>query len=69
MDRTPVTSSNIAEVGYDESSNTLEIQFNDQSVYQYIDVPKTVFESLVSAASVGQYFHANIRGQFRYSKI
>jgi KTSC domain len=69
MDRIPVSSSNIAEVGYDEQSTTLEILFLNQSIYQYFDVPKDVYDSLVSATSVGQYFNANIRGEYRFAKV
>ena len=68
MNRIPVSSSNIAEVGYDEQSNTMEILFTNHSVYQYFDVPKNVHNALISAASVGQFFHQQIRGQYRFAK-
>ena len=35
MMRIPVASSNVATVGYDEATNTLEVEFKDGSVYQY----------------------------------
>lgn len=42
MNRKSVTSSNIASIGYDETSETLEIEFKNGGVYQYFDVPQGV---------------------------
>jgi hypothetical protein len=39
MNREAVTSSNIASIGYDEDSQTLEIEFLNGGLYQYFDVP------------------------------
>ena len=69
MDRTAVSSSNIAEIGYDEPTGTLEILFHSGSLYQYFDVPWTVCEELIAASSHGRYFNSNIKGKFRYAKI
>ena len=69
MIRTPVTSTDIASVGYDESTLTLEIEFVTGSIYQYFDVPSTVHSNLMSASSHGKFFHAEIRGKFRYAKM
>lgn len=69
MNRLPVDSSNIAEVGYDEQFATLELMFRDGRVYQYFDVPKSVHEDLMGAASIGKYFQSCIRGVFRYARV
>lgn len=69
MNRVAVVSSNIAEVGFDSSSSTLELMFNDGRVYQYFDVPESVHQGLVNANSIGQYFHSSIRGVFRYARV
>ena len=53
MNRTPVTSSNVASVGYDPVTMTLEGEFKNGSVCQYFDVPEVVYQELMSAASVG----------------
>lgn len=66
MDRIVVTSNNVASVGYDIGSMTLEVEFRNGSVYQYFDVPEPVFRELMSAASVGGYLNANIRNSYRY---
>ena len=69
MERQAVTSSNLKEVGFDPATNTLEILFSDGRLYQYFDVPEQVFSGLLSAASAGQYFHAQIRGTYRFARL
>ena len=69
MERTPVTSSNIASVGYDTDSQTLEIEFNNGTIYQYFDVSEQVFNELKGAGSVGGYLAAHIKGVYRYSRV
>lgn len=68
MIRTPVVSSNLSTVGYDPSTQTMEIEFADGAVYQYFDVPAHIHDGLLSAPSAGQYFHAQIRGVYRYAR-
>ena len=69
MERTAVSSSNLASVGYDVDSLTLEIEFLNGSVYQYYDVPEGVFEELLNASSVGSYFSHNIRNNYQTHKV
>ncbi|MBS1984510.1 MAG: KTSC domain-containing protein [Bdellovibrionales bacterium] len=69
MDRVPVTSSDLAEVGYDPSSMTLEVLFTKGGLYQYFDVPEVVFQELLQAGSKGRYFNQNIKNNYRYIKL
>ncbi len=70
MTRVPVTSSNIRSVGYDESTKTLEIEFNSGGVYQYFDVPSTIHAGLIAASSVGSYFDVNVKkAGYRYMRV
>jgi hypothetical protein len=69
MDRVPVTSSNVASVGYEQQSATLEVEFLDGAVYHYFDVPEAEFEGLLGAGSVGGYLNANIKGRYRYARV
>lgn len=70
MNRTPVESSNLASVGYDESSQTLEIEFNHGGIYQYFNVPILVYQGLMAAGSHGQYFDRKIKkADYRYEKV
>ena len=69
MNRTPVSSSNIASIGYDSDSQTLEVEFHSGGVYQYFDVPQHVYDAFISADSPGSYFAAHIKGKYRFSKV
>jgi len=69
MERKKVTSSNIDSIGYDEETNTLEIQFLNGSIYQYFDVPFAVYDELMGADSHGQYLAQHIKGKYRYVKV
>ena len=69
MEREPVDSSNIATIGYDVDSQTLEIEFLSGGVYQYFDVPEQIYEDIMSADSAGKYLNTNVKGVYRYSKI
>ncbi|RJP47510.1 MAG: KTSC domain-containing protein [Desulfobacteraceae bacterium] len=68
MNRTPVQSSNVASVGYDSDSLTLEVEFTNGTVYQYFDVPTLEYENLIIAESVGSYLNQNIKYNYRYAK-
>ncbi|WP_354266695.1 KTSC domain-containing protein [Bradyrhizobium sp. I1.7.5] len=67
--RTPVRSSTLVSVGYDETKQLLEIEFRKNSVYQYSGVPKAVYEQLMAAASKGKVFDQRVRDKFRTSRI
>lgn len=69
MERKPVQSSNISSIGYDENSSTLEVEFLNNTIYQYFDVPQHIYKGLMQADSQGQFLAHNIKGVFRYSKI
>jgi hypothetical protein len=69
MKRQSISSSNIAEVGYDENSRVLEVQFTSGIVYQYFDVPPQIYAEMMQAGSAGQYLNANIKGNFRYARV
>jgi hypothetical protein len=69
MERKPVSSSTIAEIGYDEPRRALELLFRNGNVYQYFDVPPQEYQALMQAGSHGQYLNANIKGRFRYARV
>lgn len=58
----PVTSTNLAAVGYDATKRELHIQFrNGTNTYVYQDIDQTEFKNLMGARSLGVYFWRNIR--------
>lgn len=69
MKREHVESSNIESIGYDSSSQTLEIEFLNGTIYQYFDIPESIYQGLIDADSHGKYLAANIKGAYRYSRV
>ncbi|MYA59628.1 MAG: KTSC domain-containing protein [Chloroflexi bacterium] len=69
MQRYSVASSNLASVGYDTPTQTLEVEFLSGSVYQYYNVPENIYEQLMHAGSKGRFFHQYIRNAYPYSRI
>ncbi len=47
----------------------LEIEFHSGSVYQYLNVPRTVFEELLTQDSLGTYFNENIREVYTCARV
>jgi hypothetical protein len=68
MERVAVSSSHIVSIGYDEPSETLEVEFND-GVYQYFNVPSYIYESFMSAPSHGIFLAREIKGKYNYSRV
>jgi len=69
MERAPVSSSNLASVGYDPASQTLEVEFNNSGVYQYYNVPQFMYDQLMQAPSPGGFLNANIKNAYACSKV
>jgi len=69
MERQRVSSSNIASVGYDPTTLTLEVEFRSASVYQYFGVPDHTYQALMRAASKGSYFKDYIKDRYRFRQV
>ena len=70
MDRISVTSSDLASVGYELNTATLEVEFHSGGIYQYFGVPANVYEELITAGSKGVYFNQNVKmAGYSYSKV
>ena len=69
MKHTPITSSNLASVGYDEPSQTLEVTFKNGATYAYSRVPTSEYEALMAADSHGKYLNAHIKPRYAATKL
>jgi hypothetical protein len=68
MEREPVNSASVASVGYDESSETLEIEFGNSAVYRYFGVPEQVYLELLTSSSLGRFGNYKIKPYFPYQQ-
>ena len=69
MTREPVSSSSLAEIGYDGSTETMEVCFKNGRIYQYFDVPQDVYDEMRTAESPGGYLSSEVKGRFRYARV
>ncbi len=67
-DMHPVSSSNIAAIGYDAENQAVYVQFLNGSTYAYKGVPEHEFENLRTAPSVGSYLNRNFKNVYPYER-
>jgi hypothetical protein len=68
MQREQVISSNVVSVGYDTDTQTLEVEFKS-GVYQYYNVPQSIYDEMIKAESVGKYLNVYIKPEYPYAKV
>lgn len=64
---THVQSSNINRVGY--HGNKLYVAFHSGECYLYANVPYWTYLQMVSADSLGVFFHRHIKGHYHYEHL
>jgi hypothetical protein len=66
MEKQTLESTVVRAAGY---THVLEIEFLNGRIYQYFEVPKTIYTEFLDSDSKGRYFNAHIRGKFPYREI
>ena len=69
MDRSNVASSNIDSIGYDEETETLEVEFHNGTIYQYYNVPSNLHDQLMQEGSKGRFLNTYIKNAYPYSRV
>jgi hypothetical protein len=65
----PVSSSHIKAIGYDETTQTMKVEYN-QASYEYSNVPKVVYEQIMSADSKGRALKEAVTvNNFSYKRV
>ena len=65
-----VESSNLQAVGFDESQNSLFVEFKKSGTYQYFNVDKSIFDGMLIADSKGKYFDQYVKkAGYNYSRV
>lgn len=63
---TPVASSNIKAIGYEEGD--LFVEYNS-GTYVYKSVPKNLYDELMEADSKGSFMNMYIKGNYNYDYL
>jgi len=69
MEREMVASSNVVSIGYDAGTETLEVEYNGEGVYQYYNVPEPLYQQLMASDSKGKFLHVYIRNAYPFSRV
>ncbi|MEK7992724.1 MAG: KTSC domain-containing protein [Planctomycetota bacterium] len=62
-------SSNIVRFGYEAANQELFVEFKRGGVYQYFDVPQTIFDQMKAAPSKGSFLAQMVKGRYRYARM
>lgn len=69
MIRDPIASTNIASAGYDEASQTMEVEFIGGGIYQYYNVGPDLYHQFLQSPSKGQFLNIYINNAYPYSRV
>jgi hypothetical protein len=69
MNRTAIASPGITQVGYEEGSEILEIEFVSGKIYQFYNVPLNLFSQLMDSSHKELYYETHILERFPYKRI
>lgn len=69
MERTRVSSPQIRGVGYDRSTQTLEVELSGGAIYQFERVPEDVHRRLRSAPSAYSFYQDHIEDTYTQRRV
>jgi hypothetical protein len=64
-----IKSSNLKFASYNTSGKTLIVTFNNESIYEYYEVPWSLFTQLRMSESQGKFFNTEISKKYKYKKL
>jgi DnaJ-class molecular chaperone len=67
--RVKVNSTKIWSIGYDALTKIMEVEFYEDGIVHYYDVPEAVYNAFRYADPVDDYLHANISWKYRWEMI
>lgn len=64
-----VNSSTISEIGYNEASQILTVKFKSGATYEYLEVPREIYDFVANAESVGKALNAEVKGIYEHRAV
>jgi hypothetical protein len=64
MDRTKVKSKLIKSIGYDNSTQILEVEFIDFEISRFTNITPGIYQELMNSPSKGSFFIQNISSKY-----
>lgn len=69
MDRKRLNSSKLRSAGYDERAQTLEIEFTNGQILQYLRVSHETWRRLMASPNAAAYFEDNIAEDYTSRRL
>lgn len=69
MQRKRVNSSKVRSVGYDEKSQTLEVELSDGQVFQYVKVYPEVYRQFMAAPNPATFYDDKIAEDYTGRRV
>ena len=69
MERKRVNSSKLRSVGYDEKTQTLEIEFSNGQIYQYVKVYPEVYRRFMAAPNATSFYEDKIAEDYTGRRV
>ncbi|MDD2627442.1 MAG: KTSC domain-containing protein [Clostridia bacterium] len=69
MKRISISSDFILSIGYDKSNNLLEIEFIDETIYQYLCISEKLYTSLLNSRSKKKFYEKKIKEKYMCLKL
>jgi hypothetical protein len=69
VERQPVASTSIRSIGHDPDTGILEIEFQNDSIYQYEAVPEFLIRGLLASQSKGHFFRTRIQDRYTFRQV
>ncbi len=64
-----ITSTNLKSAIYETGDKTLTVTFNNGSIYEYYEVPWTIFTKFRMSESQGKFFSSKISKVYKYIRL
>jgi len=62
-------SSVVRAIKYDAPSHTLRVVYVSGNIYDYLEVPETVYKKMRTAESKGEFLNTRIKGHYAFQRI
>ena len=62
-------SSNVDSVGYDPTTQELQVKFRNGALYRYALVPQEVYDEFKSLNFSGRFLNSTIKGAYEYERV
>jgi len=69
MKRIPVQSDYLCSVGYAPCASVLEIEFVEGTVFQYLDIPTSIYDTLMASDVKAAFFREQIEPNYHSRQI